>query len=320
MRCPVTFGLATALLWASLGCSVRRVAPPESAVARAGAPDAHEHFELAIATGEVQQTGRSAISIKVQGSTPLPPSDSTARERLLHSPRHGEWAMVRTGVDSVRAWVVYPERRTSAPVVVVIHEIFGLSTWVRSIADQLAADGYIAIAPDLLTGKGTLVDDTLPYTVATAQIRTLRPEDVQRDLEAVARYGMSLPAAQKKYGVVGFCWGGTTSFAHAVQSPNGLSAVVVFYGTSPSNADLARVKVPVLGLYGGNDQRVNATIPAADSEMKRLGKVYVPHVFAGAGHGFLRAQLQGGPEGPNLTASEQAWPLTISWFRKYLGA
>jgi carboxymethylenebutenolidase len=225
--------------------------------------------------------------------------------------------MIRTGPsDSVRAWVVYPERSTKAPVIVVVHEIFGLSTWIRGVADQLAAAGFIAIAPDLLTGKAPLEGDTLTNAVATAAIRNLRSEDVQRQLEAVAKYGMALPAALDRYGIVGFCWGGGTSFAHAVQSPVGLGGAVVYYGASPDTTSLARVQVPVLGLYAGDDARINARVPATDSVMRRLGKPYEVHFFEGAGHGFLRAQ--DGREA-NRAAAEKAWPLTVSFFRANLG-
>jgi carboxymethylenebutenolidase len=217
----------------------------------------------------------------------------------------------------VRAYVVFPERATRAPVVVVVHEIFGLSTWIRGVADQLAANGFIAIAPDLLTGKVPLTGDTVASQAATAAIRTLDAADVQRQLESVGRYGMALPAALPRYGIVGFCWGGSTSFAHAVRSAQGLGAAVVYYGTSPDTASLARVNVPVLGLYGGDDARVNATVPAADSIMRRLGKPYETHFFEGAGHGFLRAQE--GREA-NRVASEKAWPLTVAFFRRHLGA
>jgi len=200
----------------------------------------------------------------------------------------------------------------------VVHEIFGLSTWVRSVADQLAADGFIAIAPDLLTMKN-LPDgpDSVIAPLATAAIRTLDPGWVQRQLDAVAQYGMSLPAAQQRYGIVGFCWGGGVSFAHAVHSPN-LGASVVYYGTSPKTAELASVRAPVLGLYGGNDARVGATIPPADSALRALGRTYTPVIYPGAGHGFLRQQ--GGQNGANMEATRAAWPATIAWFRKYLGS
>jgi carboxymethylenebutenolidase len=201
-------------------------------------------------------------------------------------------------------------------VVLVVHEIFGLSSWVRSVADQLAADGFIAIAPDLLTMKN-LPDgpDSVVAPLARAAISTLDPAWVQKQLAAVARYGMSLPAAEKKYGIVGFCWGGATSFAHAVSSPD-LGASVVYYGTSPTAADLQSVRAPVLGLYGGSDARVNATIPAADSALRALGRTYVYTIYPGAGHGFLRQQT--GMDGANLAAARAAWPATIAWFRKYL--
>lgn len=250
----------------------------------------------------------------------LPAGALDVAARLARSSRHGEWVMIRTGPsDSVKAWVVYPERSTKAPVVIVVHEIYGLSTWVRGVADQLAADGYIAIAPDLLTGKVAPEpgSDTLTQAAASAAIRTLQTADVHRQLAAVGQYGMSLPAAAQKYGTVGFCWGGGTSFMHAVMSPSGLGASVVYYGTSPADSLLPRVKVPVLGLYAGDDARVDATVPPAIAAMRSLGKTFEPHTFAGAGHGFLRQQ--DGKDGANLSASRQAWPLTVAFFRTNLG-
>lgn len=268
----------------------------------------------AYATGACARGGANTA---VTAAPPTPAGAVTVQERLATSPRHGEWAMIRSGPnDSVRAWVVYPERSAKAPVVVVVHEIYGLSTWVRGVADQLAANGYIAIAPDLLTGKVALQADTVTQAAASAAIRTLRVDDVHRQLEAVARYGMALPAALPRYGIVGYCWGGSASFAHAVRSPGGLGAAVVYYGGSPDTSELSRVKVPVLGLYAGNDQRVNATVPRADTIMRRLGKPYEIHFFAGAGHGFLRQQ--DGAAGANLLASEKAWPLTVAFFRRHL--
>ena len=263
---------------------------------------------------------RAAATGAMASEASIPAGALDVAARLARSPRHGEWVMIRTGPsDSVKAWVVYPERSTKAPVVVVVHEIFGLSTWVRGVADQLAADGFIAIAPDLLTTKAAPApgSDTLTQAVATAAIRTLQTVDVDRQLAAVGQYGMALPAAEKSYGVVGFCWGGSTSFMHAVASPPGLSAAVVYYGTSPADSLLPRVKVPVLGLYGGDDARVDATVPPAQAAMRSLGKSFEPHTFAGAGHGFLRQQ--DGKDGANRSAARQAWPLTVAFFRTHLG-
>jgi carboxymethylenebutenolidase len=200
----------------------------------------------------------------------------------------------------------------------VIHEIFGLSDWIRSVADQFAADGFIAIAPDLLTMKNLPAgSDSTAAQAAMAAIRTLDPAQVQRMIDGVARYGMALPAAQQRYGVVGFCWGGGVSFEHATHAPS-LGAAVVYYGVSPATEKLSMVQAPVLGLYGGNDARVDATIPPADSALRALGKTYSHTVFEGAGHGFLRQQ--NGMNGANLTATQKAWPATIAWFRRYLGS
>lgn len=257
-------------------------------------------------------------SVSVPASSSLPADVAGARARLASSPRHGEWVTYKSGADSIRAWLVYPQRKDKAPVVVVIHEIYGLTPWVRAVADQLAEAGYIAIAPDLLTMKGLPnATDSVPSDIATAAIRTLGADDVQRYLDASASYAMALPSAQKKYGIVGFCWGGGASFQHAVHSPS-LAASVVYYGVSPATESLASVKAPVLGLYGGSDARVGATVPPADSAMKALGKTFMHYSYEGAAHGFLRQQS--GQAGANLTATQQAWPATIAWFRRYLGA
>ena len=250
----------------------------------------------------------------------IPAGSTTAKERIEKSPRHQEYVKIATGVapgDSIAAWVVYPQVRGKAPVVVVIHEIFGLTMWIRSVADQLAADGFIAIAPDLMTGKiSPATPDSAPQ-LATQVIRTLNPATVQAQLKAVGEYGLSLPAAKKgKYGVVGFCWGGSTSFAHAVANPD-LGAAVVYYGSSPAVADLAKVKAPVLGLYGELDARVNVSIAPADSALKALGGKFDWQMYAGAGHGFLRGQ--DGMNGANLEATKLAWPRTLAFFRGTIG-
>ena len=295
--------LALTVSFLGVACTANKVVP---------ATDSHAAADHAMPPS-------SASSVIATDNRGLPPDASGALARLSTSPRHAEWAVIRTGGgDSVRAWVVYPERSSKAPVVLVVHEIFGLSSWIRSVADQLAADGFIAIAPDLLTMKN-LPDgpDSVVAPLARAVIGSLDPAWVQKQLDAVGQYGMSLPAAEKKYGIVGFCWGGGTSFAHAVHAP-GLGASVVYYGTSPKTGDLESVRAPVLGLYGGNDARVDATIPPADSALKALGRTYVYNIYPGAGHGFLRQQA--GMDGANMAATRAAWPATVAWFKKYLGS
>jgi len=295
--------LALAASFLGVACSSNKMVP---------ATDSHAGTDHALPSP-------SSSSVSAPDNRGLSPDASGALARLNSSPRHGEWVTIRTGNgDSLRTWVVYPERSSKAPVVLVVHEIFGLSSWIRSVADQLAADGFIAIAPDLLTMKN-LPDapDSVLAPLAVAAVRSLDPAWVQRQLDVLAQYGMSLPAAEKKYGIVGFCWGGGVSFAHAVHT-SGLGASVVYYGTSPKTADLGSVRAPVLGLYGGNDARVNATIAPADSALRALGRTYVYSIYPGAGHGFLRQQT--GMDGANMAATRAAWPATIAWFKKYLGS
>jgi carboxymethylenebutenolidase len=253
-----------------------------------------------------------------QGTAGIPAGAADAAARLANSTRHGEWVKIAWesgSADSLMAWVVYPETRKKAPVVVVIHEIFGLSTWIRGVADQLAADGFIAVAPDLLSRvRGGPSADELRSDSATKLIRAVGVAEMNKGVAAAANYGLSLPAAGKTYGVVGYCWGGSASFNHAVFNNKGISAAVVYYGTSPPKDSMPSIQVPVLGLYGGNDARVNATIGSADTTMKELGKRYTYSVFEGAGHGFLRAQDQPA----NLEAARKAWPMTVEFFRKNL--
>ena len=248
----------------------------------------------------------------------LPADGTTATARLEASPRHGEWINYDAGGgDMVQAWVAYPERSDPAPVVVVIHDIRAMSDWARAVGDQLAADGFIAVVPDLLSGKGPGGGGTDSFSANEVgrAIRDLAPADVNRRLRAAAAYGTSLPSATDQVGVVGFCWGGSTSFAFAVDYAD-LDAAVVYYGTSPPTETLASIRAPVLGLYAGDDNRVNSTIPAAQAELDRLGKRYEVNFYDGAGHGFLGRQS--GQDGANQAASQAAWPATISFFRELL--
>lgn len=283
------------------------------AVAQPAPPDPHAGHAMeapaATRTGAAQPANAA-----------LPPGEEDAKARLNASPRHGEYAdLTVPGGDKLRAWVSYPERKDKAPVIIVIHEIFGLSDWIRAVADQLAADGYIAVAPDLLTGKGPNGGGTEAFASrddVVAGVRALTPDEVVKKLDAVRAYAMKLPAANGKTATVGYCWGGSTSFTYATRQP-GLGAAVVYYGGSPSDASaLAAIKAPVLGLYGEDDARVNATVPPAQAEMKKLGKVFDVHTYAGAGHGFLRAQS--GREGANLKATQQAWPTMLAFFKQHL--
>ncbi len=249
----------------------------------------------------------------------LPPSEQQAKAVLDKSPRHGEFVDIRMPAGSpVRTWIVYPERKDKAGVAIVIHEIFGLSDWIRGVAEQLAREGFIAVAPDLISGHGPGgggTDSAGSRDDVVKLIREVTPEEATARLNAVREYAIKLPAANGKTATIGFCWGGGKSFAYAASQP-GLNAAVVYYGTSPEVSDLAKIRAPVLGLYGGDDARVDATIPPAEAEMKKLGKTYEPHLYEGAGHGFLRAQED--RNGANLKATKQAWPRTVAFLREQL--
>jgi carboxymethylenebutenolidase len=250
----------------------------------------------------------------------LPPSEAQAKAALEKSPRHGEYVDIKlpAGGTPIRAWVVYPERKDKAGVVILIHEIYGLSDWMRGVADQLARDGFIAIAPDLISGLGPNgggTDSVASRDDVVKLVRALTPEMATARLNAVRDYALKIPAANGKTATLGFCWGGGQSFAYGAAQP-GLNAAVVFYGTSPEAPMLARIKNPVLGHYGGDDARVNATVPPAEAEMKKLGRTYEPHTYEGAGHGFLRAQDD--RAGANLKATQQAWPRTLEFLRQHL--
>jgi carboxymethylenebutenolidase len=268
---------------------------------------------------------------RIQQQPGIPASGAGAKERIEKSPRHGEWVAIKVNAtDSVMAWVVYPERKDKAPVVIAIHENTGINTWTRNVADQLAADGFIGIAPDLTTMfRSTDLRQDPTQDEGRAAIPKVTPAIGNAILDAVAKYAASIPASNGKLGIVGYCWGGGRSFLYATHNPN-LGASVVFYGSPPSVSDMANIKAPVLGLYGGADARIDATIPATDSSMKALGKSYQYQIFDGAGHGFLRAQNdaaanpQATPQAletgkANLAAAVAAWPRAIAFFRDKLG-
>ena len=230
-----------------------------------------------------------------------------AQQMLAKSPRHREWVQIKHGDRTVSAFIVYPEVKDKAPAVLVIHEIFGLSDWVQTVADQLAANGYIAIAPDLLSGMGANGGGSTSFSAAdvTRAVSGLNPDQVTADLNAVADYVKKLPAANGKLAVAGFCWGGSQSFRFATNRSD-LSAAFVFYGTPP--ADATKINAPVYGFYAGNDARVTATIPAAAEAMKAAGKKYDPVTYDGAGHGFMRAGVDpANTNAANTTAHDQGW-------------
>jgi carboxymethylenebutenolidase len=227
------------------------------------------------------------------------------KERLNSSPRHADWVDVKSGERTIKAFVVYPERKDKAPVILVISEIFGLTDWVRSLCDELAENGVIAIAPDLHGGQK--YEDMDAARKATSG---LPKEQVKADLDATADYALTkIPSCNGNLGVCGFCWGGGWAFEYASINPK-LKASYSFYGIALDDAaKIAKIPCPVYGFYAENDERVNATIPKAEELMKAAGKKYEPVIYKGAGHGFMRS---GEPANPQMRegdkkAREDAW-------------
>jgi carboxymethylenebutenolidase len=231
-----------------------------------------------------------------------------ARQHLEKSPRHREWVTIKHDGRAVETFVAYPESKDKTPVILVIHEIFGMTDWVQEVADEFAAAGYIAIAPDLLSGAGPGGKGTssFPQGEATKAVSGLNADQITADLNAVADYALKLPAAAQKLYVAGFCWGGGQSFRFATNRPD-LAAAFVFYGPPTQKDAMSRIKAPVYGFYAGNDARIGATVPGARDDMKALGKTYEPVTYEGAGHGFMRAGEAPDATEANSKARLEAW-------------
>lgn len=231
-----------------------------------------------------------------------------AKARLEQSPRHREWVTVKHGDRSVETFVAYPESSTKTPAVLVIHEIFGMADWAQEVSDEIAAAGYIAVAPDLLSGMGPNGGRTssMDQSAATEAVSKLDPDQVTADLNAAADYAKKIPSFNGKLFVIGFCWGGGQSFRFATNRHD-IAADFVFYGPPPPKDAMARITAPVYAFYGGNDMRIDATIPQATADMKELGKTYEPVTYAGAGHGFMRAGEDPTATPANAKAREDSW-------------
>ena len=295
-------------------------------------PSTDEHMAH-MSAGDIAPPNAGTAS---QGNPALPPSNNAAAARLAASPRHGEWVKLAWepgSADSLMAWIVYPSTSNArTPVVVVVHEIFGLSTWVRGVADQVAADGFIAIAPDLVSRvRGGPSTTELSGDSARKLIAGVSTAERNRGIIASARYAMSQPSAAPRYAVIGYCWGGSTVWAHAVNGgTTGYSGGVAYYGLPymdgavPNRDSLAKITKPLMLLSGSKDARIGAAMPAVDSTMKALGKSYLGINYQGAIHGFLRAQNDPKPqrdeaeEQANLTATKDAWPRTLEFLRRNL--
>jgi carboxymethylenebutenolidase len=236
------------------------------------------------------------------------PAQEWAKAELEKSPRHGEWVKLKHGTREVNSFIVYPEVKDKATAVLVIHEIFGLTDWVRTVADELAAAGYIAIAPDLLSGVGPNgggTDSLGGQSNVVRVIQTLPPDQITADLNAAVDYVAKLPSANGKVVVGGFCWGGQQTFRFTTNNKN-IKAGFVFYGAPPAPPDMSRIACPVYGFYGGDDNRITSTVPKTTERMKTAGKTYEPETYEGAGHGFMRAGADPTSTASNKVANKKA--------------
>jgi carboxymethylenebutenolidase len=248
------------------------------------------------------------LALLILGVAQTVSAQDWAKDKLAKSPRHQEWVTVKHDGRLVETFVVYPESKDKRPVVLIIHEIFGMTDWVQDLADQIAAAGYIAVAPDLLSGMGPNGGRSSSFAEgkATEAVSHLNPDQVTADLNAAADYANKIPASDGKLYVVGFCWGGGQSFRFATNR-NDLSAAFVFYGPPPDKDAMARINAPVYGFFAGNDSRIGAMIPDAIANMKAAGKTFEPVTYDGAGHGFMRAGEAPDATDANKKARTEAW-------------
>jgi carboxymethylenebutenolidase len=246
------------------------------------------------------------------------PAQDWAKTKLDKSPRHQEWVKVKHDSREVQCFVVYPEVKDKATTIVLIHEIFGLSDWAREMADELAAEGYIVVEPDLLSGMGPNgggSDSFADQSSTTKAVSMLPPDQVTADLNAAADYAAKIPACNGKIVVAGFCWGGGQSFHFATNNKD-VKAAFVFYGTPPKAGDMAKINCPVYGFYAGNDARVTTTVPKATDQMKAAGKTYEPVIYDGAGHGFMRAGEAPGASDANKKTRDDAFQRWLELLKK----
>ena len=220
------------------------------------------------------------------------------------------WIDIANGDRQVATWMAYPEGDGPAPTIIVIHQNRGSSEWVRSVADRLAQEGYIAAAPDLLSGMAPGGGNTADYPdsdAARAGIGQLPPDQVTADLQSVADFLSGLPRSNGSVSVSGFCWGGRQTFRFATNNP-ALAAAYVFYGDGPQDAEaVAGVGARVYGFYGGEDNRINSTIETTTELMAAGGKSYQPIIYDGAGHGFMSRGETAEVGDPNRAAADASW-------------
>ncbi len=256
------------------------------------------------------------LSIALSLLAPAAQAQDWAKSKLEKSPRHLEWVNVKRGERNLKCFIAYPESKTKTTAVLVIHEIFGLSDWVREVCDELAANGYIAIAPDLLSGKEG--EDTTSYKSVDdvrKAVSSLPADQIELDLKEVEKYVSHVPSANGKMAVTGFCWGGTQTWLAMSTNPH-LKLGLTFYGKANPDLDLKKITGPVYGFYGENDARVTSTVEDTKKRMLEAKRDFYPEIYPGAGHGFMRSGEEPGAEEPNIKARKEAWTRILDLLKK----
>lgn len=211
----------------------------------------------------------------------------------------------------VRAYFARPKGEAKTPAVLVIHENRGLNAHIEDVTRRFALEGFLAMAPDALSPVGGTPED---FEKAPALIGQLDREKTIKNYLAAAKYLKTHPLSTGKVGVVGFCWGGAMANQVAVHSPD-VVAVVPYYGTAPAPEDVPKIKASLLLQYAGNDQRINAGIPAYEAALKQAGVDYKIFMYEGAQHAFNNDTA---PARYNKEAAQLAWQRTVAFLKEKL--
>lgn len=246
----------------------------------------------------------------------LPAGTFNAHTVLAESKMKKEFVDIPlAGGVKLHTWVEYPEGDGKAPIVLVMQHGPGMDDWQRALADQLAVQGFIAIAPDLHSGLGPnggnydSFSGTDQVMRATARVN---PDEQQARYRAAMEWGKKLPRWNGKIATIGFCMGGGNSFRFAVENPE-VAAAVVYYGATPKKETLSKIKAPVLAFYGEDDARVTAAAEPTAADMKEYGKSFEFHIYPHATHGFLEFQDLAG----NPAATADSWNRTIKFLKQH---
>ena len=232
-----------------------------------------------------------------------------ALKQLDNSPRHHEWVKLDCGERELNCFVAYPETSQKATAVIVIHENRGLTDWVRSFSDQLAAKGFVVITPDLLSDFNEDIKGTADFESpdqARRGIYALTDEQVKNDLNTVQAFAENVPAGNGRTAVLGFCWGGSQSFRMATYNDK-IKAALVFYGSTPDKELIDLIEVPVHGFYGGDDHRITTQSPETEKWMLEAGNGYDYVVYPGAGHAYMRQGDSPDATEENKEARDESW-------------